>query len=277
MNATTKIAKQNAPAQTPKDRVMPRGMRGLREFSAEVDTLKDTLSNLVAVADPDSKPGIQELLTKAETLEPSVTFIGQVKAGKTSLVNSMVGRPGLLPADVNPWTTVVTSLHLNTPGLEEGTSASFRFFGEDEWDRLVHKGGRLGELSKRAGAEDENEKVRRQVEEMREKSRKRLGKRFELLLGQEHTYGYFDEDLIERYVCLGDDIELIDAPVDDLWARDTLALFVVSDDGDLAAGRVRFNGWGDKQVHDGDETLAALLAEIDTLLADGETEFLLKS
>lgn len=61
---------------------------------------------------------------------------------------------------------------------------------------------------------------------------------------------------------VGDDIELIDAPVDDLWARDTLALFVVSDDGELAAGRVRFNGWGDKQVHDGDETLAALVADI---------------
>ena len=28
-------------------------------------------------------------------------------------VNAMVGVPDLLPADVNPWTSVVTSLHLN--------------------------------------------------------------------------------------------------------------------------------------------------------------------
>ena len=42
---------------------------------------------------------------------------------------------------------------------------------------------------------------------MREKSRKRLGRRFELLLGQEHDYGYVDRDLIQRYVCLGDDFE----------------------------------------------------------------------
>ncbi len=61
---------------------------------------------------------------------------------------------------------------------------------------------------------------------------------------------------------VGADIELIDAPVDDLWARDTLPLFLTSDDGRLAAARVRFNGWGGKQVHTGDETLAALVADV---------------
>ena len=39
---------------------------------------------------------------------------------------------------------------------------------------------------------------------MREKSRARLGRKFELLLGQSHEYGYFDKNLIERYICLGD-------------------------------------------------------------------------
>lgn len=61
---------------------------------------------------------------------------------------------------------------------------------------------------------------------------------------------------------VGSDVELIEGPVDDLWARDTLALFLVSDDGDLAASRVEFNGWGGKQVHRGDTTLAALVADI---------------
>ena len=28
-----------------------------------------------------------------------------------------------------------------------------------------------------------------------------------MLLGQEHEYGYFDQNLIERYVCLGDDFD----------------------------------------------------------------------
>lgn len=61
---------------------------------------------------------------------------------------------------------------------------------------------------------------------------------------------------------VGRDVEVIEAPVDDLWARDTLPLFLVSDAGDLAAARVRFNGWGGKQVHAGDTTLAGLVAEI---------------
>ena len=41
---------------------------------------------------------------------------------------------------------------------------------------------------------------------MRAKSRQRLGQKFELLMGQEHEYGFFDEELIQRYVCLGDDL-----------------------------------------------------------------------
>ena len=61
---------------------------------------------------------------------------------------------------------------------------------------------------------------------------------------------------------VGSDVELIDGPVDDLWARDTLPLFLVGAVGELAAGRVRFNGWGNKQVHDGDAQLAGLVADI---------------
>ncbi len=64
---------------------------------------------------------------------------------------------------------------------------------------------------------------------------------------------------------LGDDVEVVEAPVDDLWARDTLPALLVRDaaaggGGELAAGRVRFNGWGDKQVHRGDARLAAVVA-----------------
>ncbi len=113
----------------------------------------------------------------------------------------------LLPADVNPWTSVVTSLHLKPHTKSSDNRASFTFFDRAEWDRLVVNGGRMGELAGRAGADDEVEKVRRQIAEMQEKSRGRLGRKFELLLGQTHDYGYFDSELVERYVCLGDDFE----------------------------------------------------------------------
>ncbi len=69
-------------------------------------------------------------------------------------------------------------------------------------------------------------------------------------------------DLDRAAELVGSDVEVIEAPVDDLWARDTLPLFLVSDAGDLAAGRVRFNGWGGKQVHAGDATLAGVVADI---------------
>jgi agmatine deiminase len=62
-----------------------------------------------------------------------------------------------------------------------------------------------------------------------------------------------------------DGVTVVPAPVDDLWARDTLPSFLVrkAPDGstDLAAGRVRFNGWGDKQVHSGDAALAQVVAD----------------
>lgn len=64
---------------------------------------------------------------------------------------------------------------------------------------------------------------------------------------------------------VGDGIDLVAAPVDDLWARDTLPNFLVGTGADgqpaLAAGHVQFNGWGDKQIHDGDAQLAAIVAK----------------
>ncbi|MGB2756101.1 MAG: agmatine deiminase family protein, partial [Acidimicrobiia bacterium] len=63
---------------------------------------------------------------------------------------------------------------------------------------------------------------------------------------------------------LGEGIEVIEAPVDDLWARDTLPNFLVrtNDEGarELGASHARFNGWGGKQIHSGDALLAELVA-----------------
>lgn len=177
---------------------------GLSGFSAKVGELDSALATLAEVGDKATRQGAQRLRRQLAGFEPSVTMIGQVKSGKTSVVNAMIGRPGLLPADVNPWTSVVTSLHLDPAAPHPASKATFRFFDGEEWSRLLEKGGRVGELAQRAGAEDEYEKIRAQVEAMREKSRARLGRRFELLLGQEHDYDGFDEELIERYVCLGD-------------------------------------------------------------------------
>ena len=181
------------------------GLGKLAALKDEMDTLEETLRDIECMGGDDGARHINHLITTMQAFEPSVTMIGQIKSGKTTLVNAMAGRPEFLPADVNPWTSVVTSLHLNTPREAGAPKASFQFFDRNEWDHLVESGGRLGELSARAGADTELEKVRTQIAAMREKTQKRLGRKFELLLGQQHDYQDIGATLIERYTCMGDD------------------------------------------------------------------------
>ncbi len=207
MNAETKIVTNEKQPSPIYGRKVKDGFEPLNPLIERMVDLEDVLLRLGQIGDPGISKSAAQLQSKLQSTEASVTMIGQVKAGKTSLVNAMVGWPDLLPADVNPWTSVVTSLHLNPRSSEMDTKARFQFFSQEEWDRLVTNGGRVGELAGRAGADSEIEKIRRQIANMQEKSRKRLGRKFELLLGQGHEYSEFDPDMIERYVCLGDDFE----------------------------------------------------------------------
>lgn len=206
MNVDVNISAGTGP-QVDTSGLLSLGFEGLAPFTNRSKELRQTLVRLGKIGDKATNRAARKLHHQLKHAEPSVTMIGQVKAGKTSLVNAMVGLPDLLPADVNPWTSVVTSLHLNPFTTADENRARFRFFDMEEWGRLLDRGGRIGELASRAGAEDELEKVRQQVVDMREKSRARLGDKFEMLLGQQHDYNHLDEDLIERYVCLGDDFE----------------------------------------------------------------------
>lgn len=207
MNAEHKIQSAGKVARPVGTHFLRAGLAPLRTYSEQLDTLEAAVSSMAKIGDRVASRNATKLQRQVRKFEPTVTMIGQVKAGKTSLVNALVGWPDLLPADVNPWTSVVTSLHISPRPVMDGQHAKFRFFEEDEWTRLLERGGRIGELAGRVGAEDELQKVTKQLQEMREKSRRRLGDKFELLMGQEHGYGYFDAELIQRYVCLGDDFE----------------------------------------------------------------------
>ncbi|MEO0692546.1 MAG: dynamin family protein, partial [Pseudomonadota bacterium] len=206
MNVENKIADASPAGTPPASPLLSTSLEALDPILTKVTELEQAIASIADVGDRAAAKSARKLQRQLRKLEPTITMIGQVKAGKTSLVNAMVGWPGLLPADVNPWTSVITSLHIS-PEAVTGNRASFKFFEGEEWDRLVERGGRIGELAGRAGAEDELQKLTEQTLEMREKSRRRLGDKFELLLGQEHNYGYVDQELVERYVCLGDDFE----------------------------------------------------------------------
>ena len=192
---------------SPSQRLLQSAVVGLDAFARDLEPIKNAVRSAAQLGDQNSAKIAAQLEAKLEAFEPSVTMIGQIKSGKTSLVNCMIGSPDLLPTDVNPWTSVVTSLHMSPTPVSPETRAKFCFFDENEWDRLIAGGGRIGELADRAGADEELAKIKAQVEQMREKSKMRLGDRFELLLGQQHDYGYFDHELVEKYVCLGDDFD----------------------------------------------------------------------
>ncbi|MFC9793367.1 agmatine/peptidylarginine deiminase [Streptomyces sp. NPDC127584] len=73
----------------------------------------------------------------------------------------------------------------------------------------------------------------------------------------------------------GSQVEVIAMPVDDLWARDTVPVFV--EDGDELVGvDFNFNGWGNKQEHTNDAQVGRLLLrkygiprEVAPLVAEG--------
>ena len=184
------------------------GMEPLAALAAQMAELEGALDALAGQTGDKAQRTLLRLKKDLASFEPCITLLGQVKSGKTSLVNAMGGWADLLPSDVNPWTSVVTSLHLTPGDARVETSARFQFMTEEEWDRLLTKGGRIGEMAGRAGAESELQKIQTQIEQMRERSRNRLGRKFELLMGQTHEYEYFDKNLIERYICLGDDFDL---------------------------------------------------------------------
>lgn len=205
---TTEIRKAARPAS------LGTGLEQLAGFAAAQRAVEGALETLSGLTGDSTSKAVERLRRELAGFEPTITVLGQVKAGKTALVNAMAGWADLLPSDVNPWTSVVTSLHLK-PGSEPSeTGAKFRFMTEEEWDRLLSKGGRMGELASRAGAESELQKIGEQIEMVREKARQRLGRKFELLIGEEHDYGYFDKNLLEKYICLGDDFLDEDADPD---------------------------------------------------------------
>lgn len=173
------------------------------DLKNQIDQLKDALGALVPFAPKDAKERLPELHNKLDGFSARVTLVGQVKAGKTALTNALIGEPDLLPSDVNPWTSVVTTAHLNrTP--PRGQRAVFKFFSQDDWTDLVVGGGRFGEMARRVNSDIESEELLEQLQAMRDTTVARLGKNFEMLLGSQHNFADFTPELVERYVCLGD-------------------------------------------------------------------------
>ncbi len=59
---------------------------------------------------------------------------------------------------------------------------------------------------------------------------------------------------------LSSGIELWDIPTEDLWCRDSGPLFARDPDGKQVVSRIRFNGWGNKQIHKHDGRISGEVA-----------------
>jgi len=118
---------------------------GFAELNAlwdQLDKIENALETYGETAFAFVEEPIERAIEKIKAFEPAVSVIGQVKAGKSTLLNALIGQTSLLPSDVNPWTSVITNVHLNSRVAPPDTKALFRFFDADEWDRLVETGGR---------------------------------------------------------------------------------------------------------------------------------------
>ncbi len=161
----------------------------------------EAASKVIELADPETAKALSVLIENLEHRVCCVAFAGQVKAGKSSLINVLVEQPDLLPSDINPWTTVVTKLHFGTPGKPQ-SGASFTFFNREEW-RLLSIGGKTRELTERLFPSFDWHALEEQVQAMQENAARKLGPRFEDLLGTEHSYPEVTPGLLNRYVGAG--------------------------------------------------------------------------
>eukprot|EP01132_Coremiostelium_polycephalum_P006582 gene6582-8148_t len=70
------------------------------------------------------------------------------------------------------------------------------------------------------------------------------------------------EDYAEARVMLDDDIDIVQADIDDSWARDAGPCFLTNPNGERAGTRFRFNAWGGKyHPHDGDAAFSATVCD----------------
>ena len=88
------------------------------------------------ISNDETRQFISRIIGDLSNLKPSIAFVGQIKAGKSRLINGFTGQAEYLPSDVNPWTTVITDMHFGHPsGRTQG--AEFHFFDNYQWQSLI--------------------------------------------------------------------------------------------------------------------------------------------
>jgi len=180
------------------------------------DELQDCVNALRADLDSPLAAMAQSLVSELREQVCRVAVIGQVKAGKSTFINALAGRPTMLPTDVNPWTAVVTKIHFGEPGAQEG--ASFEFFTEDEWRHMVG-GGRMREMATSLAPNLDSAEIHKQLSHFEQRAKSRLGENFPQMLGRHHLFSSVTPGVLERYVTAGDDRAVVEGGIDETNAH----------------------------------------------------------
>ncbi|WP_170785952.1 dynamin family protein [Ruegeria lacuscaerulensis] len=160
--------------------------------------------DLNEVSNDETRQFISRIVGDLSNLKPSIAFVGQIKAGKSRLINGFTGQAEYLPSDVNPWTTVITDMHFGHPsGRTEG--AEFHFFDNRQWQALIAEGEELRNMFPDDEDSYKREMIEQQVEAMKTRAKLRLGESYTQLLGQHHDLDHLTSDDLARYVCAGDE------------------------------------------------------------------------
>ena len=99
---------------------------------------------------------------------------------------------------------MVSALHFGTGRTPPEHAAVFQLFSVDEWKQIAKGGGRLRELTERLVPGFQPDLLRAQLEVMRGRSERRLGAKFEKLLGQSHRFKEITPELLADYISAGD-------------------------------------------------------------------------
>lgn len=199
--------------------------------------LREVATAMTAIARVCPREFAADLQTERKRLadwHTRVAVVGQVKAGKSTFLSALIGRPGFLPSEVNPWTSVITHMRFGLAG-DPSSGGSFHFFDESAWQRII-----TGDADTRKLAEDmlpgfRADVLKSQTEDMRARAQKRLGGLYDTLLGTKHQYDVVNRQLLERYVCAGPGAdEDLDDPVLGQYAAITRQADIYFPRGDFA-------------------------------------------
>lgn len=158
---------------------------------------------MTSLVEPLSQPLVNDALARISRLSLRIAVVGQIKSGKSTFINALIGHPRFLPTAVTPWTTAVTNLHFAEPAPADG-AIRFSFMDANEWNEIANGAGRFRELTQRLVPGFEPRVLQSETYALAERARQKLGPEFEHLIGRGHLFKALHPGLLERYICSGE-------------------------------------------------------------------------